>query len=83
MLSRVSPRRFEAFASWMKEIAELTKAAVVAIDGKTLRRSHDRKRGKSAIHMVSAFATANGLVLGQAKVDAKSGEAAAVPELPH
>jgi hypothetical protein len=45
----------------------LTKGEVVAVGGKTLRRSHDKSDGKAAIHMVSAWAAANGLVLGQSK----------------
>jgi predicted transposase YbfD/YdcC len=54
---------------------------VVAIDGKTLRRSHDKGGGHTAIHMVSAWASANRLVLGQYKVDEKSNEIKAIPEL--
>ena len=54
---------------------------VVAIDGKTIRRSHDRRADKSAIHMVSAWASANRLVLGQIKVDDHSNEITAIPEL--
>ena len=55
--------------------------SVVAIDGKTLRRSHDRAADKSAIHMVSAWASANRLILGQTKVDERSNEITAIPEL--
>jgi predicted transposase YbfD/YdcC len=54
---------------------------LVAIDGKTVRRSHDRANGKSAIHMVNAWAVHHGLVLGQVKTDAKSNEITAIPEL--
>jgi len=54
---------------------------LVAVDGKTLRRSHDRSNGKSAIHMVNAWAVHQGLVLGQVKTDAKSNEITAIPEL--
>ncbi len=54
---------------------------VVAIDGKTLRRSYDASEDKAAIHMVSAEATENRLVLGQVKVDDKSNEITAIPEL--
>ena len=53
----------------------------MAIDGKTLRRSHDRAADKSAIHMVSAWASANRLILGQTKVDERSNEITAIPEL--
>jgi predicted transposase YbfD/YdcC len=54
---------------------------VVAIDGKTLRHSFDTATGKSAIHMVSAWATANHISLGQVVVDAKSNEVTAIPQL--
>jgi hypothetical protein len=54
---------------------------VVAIDGKSLRHSYDTSKGKGAISMVSAWATANQLVLGQVKVDNKSNEITAIPEL--
>ena len=53
----------------------------MAIDGKTLRRSYDKRSGKSAIHVVGAWATKNGVVLGQVKVDDKSNEITAIPEL--
>ena len=53
----------------------------IAIDGKTLRRSHDKTNGKSAIHMVSAWASEAKLVLGQVKVNEKSNEITAIPEL--
>ncbi len=59
----------------------MTAGQVVAIDGKTLRRSHDRRLGKEAISMVSAWAAANRLVLGQVKVAEKSNEITAIPEL--
>jgi predicted transposase YbfD/YdcC len=56
-------------------------AQVIALDGKTVRRSHDRASGKQAIHMVSAWATANRLVLAQVKVEDKSNEITALPEI--
>jgi len=71
----------ECFCGWMREICELSDGEVIAIDGKKLRRSHDKTLGKSAIHMVSAWATANKVVLGQWKVDEKSNEITAIPEL--
>lgn len=67
----------EAKEAEAKEVAQ----QVVAIDGKTLRRSHDKGGGHAAIHMVSAWASANRLVLGQCKVDEKSNEITAIPEL--
>ena len=54
---------------------------VIAIDGKTLRRSHDRGAGKKAIHLVSAWSSANRVVLGQVKTDEKSNEITAIPAL--
>ena len=69
------------FIEWVGEVYELTRGQVVAIDGKTLRRSHDKRSGKSAIHVVGAWASANGAVLGQTKVDGKSNEITAIPEL--
>ena len=60
---------------------EVTEGQVVAIDGKTLRRSFDRASSKSAIHMVSAWASANHISLGQVVVDEKSNEITAIPKL--
>jgi len=71
----------KCFASWMHDIFKLTDNEVVAIDGKCLRHSYDRKSGKAAIHMVSAWAHNNRLVLGQVKTDDKSNEITAIPEL--
>ncbi len=82
VFSRISARQFETcFALWMKTTATLTDGQVVAIDGKRLRGSFDKGSDKSAIHMVSAWATENGVVLGQVKVDAKSNEITAIPKL--
>jgi predicted transposase YbfD/YdcC len=78
----LDPVQFQAcFLSWMQAVAEVTRGEVIAIDGKTLRRSFDKGTAKRAIHMVSAWATENGVVLGQRKVDAKSNEITAIPEL--
>jgi|tagenome__1003787_1003787.scaffolds.fasta_scaffold20622902_1 predicted transposase YbfD/YdcC len=71
----------ECFLRWIASVQELTAGEVIAVDGKQLRRSHDATAGKAAIHMVSAWATGNGLVLGQRKVDDKSNEITAIPEL--
>ena len=65
----------------MEAISTQTEGQVIAIDGKTLRRSHDRVIGKEPIHMVSAWATENGVVWGQIKTDEKSNEIIAIPEL--
>jgi predicted transposase YbfD/YdcC len=82
VFGRLAPDQFQTcFTNWILSVSELTKGQVIAIDGKTLRRSHDKTLGKGAIVMVSAWATANRLVLGQVKVDDKSNEIKAVPEL--
>jgi predicted transposase YbfD/YdcC len=67
--------------SWMKAVSEATEGDIVAIDGKTLRRSFDGAAKKAAIHMVSAWSTHNSVVLGQVKTDEKSNEITAVPKL--
>ncbi len=78
----LDPDEFErCFLSWVQTIAEVVEGEVLAIDGKQLRRSHDKRLGKKAIHMVSAWATDNRLVLGQVKVDDKSNEITAIPRL--
>jgi predicted transposase YbfD/YdcC len=69
------------FIDWVQAICEVLEGQVVAIDGKTLRRSHNRTIGKAAIHMVSAWATETQVVLGQIKVDDKSNEITAIPAL--
>jgi predicted transposase YbfD/YdcC len=71
----------QCFVSWIEAIRTATVGEVIAIDGKTLRRSHNRSRGKGAIHLVSAWAARNRLTLGQTKVEEKSNEITAVPEL--
>jgi predicted transposase YbfD/YdcC len=73
---------FEAcFLGWVRGLAAITAGQVVAIDGKTLRRSHDRTGGKGPLHLVSAWAAANRLVLGQVAVADKSNEIVAIPAL--
>jgi predicted transposase YbfD/YdcC len=82
VLARLDPEELQqCFLRWMQAVSEVTEGEVIAIDGKTLRRSFDHARGKSAIHMVSAWASANRLVLGQQKVDEKSNEITAIPAL--
>jgi predicted transposase YbfD/YdcC len=71
----------QAFIRWVESVFKITKGQVIALDGKTLRRSHDKTIGKNAIHMVSAWAKESGLVLGQRKVDEKSNEITAIPQL--
>jgi predicted transposase YbfD/YdcC len=70
-----------SFMRWVERVFHVTHGQVIAIDGKTARRSHDKSIGKDAIHMVSAWASANGITLGQRKVDDKSNEITAIPQL--
>ena len=78
----IDPDAFEAgFATWVGSLAASFEREVVAIDGKTVRRSLDHGPGQSALHVVSAWASGQGLVLGQRCVDGKPNEVTAVPEL--
>ena len=78
----LDPQVFEQhFLEWMQRVAQVTQGQVVAVDGKVLRRSHDVGAGRQAIEMVSAWASQNGLALGQVCVEDKSNEISAVPEL--
>ena len=78
----IDPDAFEAgFAAWAGSLAAGFAREVVAIDGKTIRRSFDHGREQSPLHVVSAWACERGLVLGQRCVDGKSNEITAVPEL--
>jgi predicted transposase YbfD/YdcC len=82
VLRLLDPVEFQTcFLHWMQAVAEVTAGEVVALDGKALRRSFAKGTSKRAIHMVSAWASENGVVLGQRKVDTKSNEITAVPEL--
>ena len=82
VLAAIKPAEFEkCLLSWITALHEITGGQIVAIDGKTLRRSFDAASGKAAIHMVSAWATANCISLGQVVVDAKSNEITAIPKL--
>lgn len=71
----------ERFMRWVERAFQVKTGDVIAVDGKTARGSRDRFRGQSAIHLVSAFAHERGLLLGQRRVDEKSNEITAVPEL--
>jgi predicted transposase YbfD/YdcC len=82
VFARLNPEQFQAcFLTWVRSLVRLSDGEVIAIDGKTLRQSYNRADDKAAIHMLSAWATANRLVLGQRKVDAKSNEITAIPQL--
>jgi predicted transposase YbfD/YdcC len=82
VFARISPDDFRScFMAWVEGVREKTEGEVIAIDGKTSRGSKDRKRGKSPLHMVSAWACANRLVLGQEATAEKSNEITAIPKL--
>jgi len=82
IISGLSVKGFQdCFQSWIQSVAEITDGECIAIDGKTLRRSHDKKSGKKALHMISAWASENEMVLGQVKTEEKSNEITAIPEL--
>jgi len=89
VLSTLNPGAFQAcFTNWIQSLREAAVASsgstnqpVMAIDGKTLRRSHDQSRGLGALHIVSVWATDFGLSLGQVATDEKSNEITAIPEL--
>jgi len=82
ILGAINPLEFEkCLLSWITALHEITDGQVIAIDGKTLRRSFDTASSKAAIHMVSAWATANHVSLGQVVTDAKSNEITAIPKL--
>lgn len=81
LMNRIDPGLFSAcFTAWVRETWP-DRPELVAIDGKTSRRSHDRKADKAALHLVSAFATTSRLVLGQEATPDKSGETVAIPVL--
>jgi predicted transposase YbfD/YdcC len=78
----LSPEALQSgFVKWVQAIAETTVGRVVAIDGKTARRSFDKAAGQGPLHMVSAWASENRLLLGQRACDGKSNEITAIPEL--
>jgi predicted transposase YbfD/YdcC len=84
VLMLVDPEAFERrFLGWVQAVFRPADAAPpqIAIDGKTVRRSFDRKHGRSPLHLVSAYATEHGLVLAQRATETKGGELAVLPEL--
>lgn len=81
ILAPLDAEQFQrCFAAWMTTITGMPEG-VIAIGGKTVRRSHNRSQGTAAIHVVSAFAARQRLVLGQIKVAEKSNEIVAIPKL--
>ncbi len=82
LFARLDPHAFgAAMQSWTQDLHHQTKGQVVALDGKTVRRSFDTATGKAALHVVSAWATRSQLVLAQQAVDDKSNEITAIPQL--
>jgi predicted transposase YbfD/YdcC len=82
IFERMNPKEFQnCFKLWIESVTDQTKGQVIAIDGKTLRRSHDKSTDKKAIHMISAWAASNQVVLGQLKTKEKSNEITAIPQL--
>jgi predicted transposase YbfD/YdcC len=82
VFARLDPAELQrGFLNWVQAVVGELPPQVVAVDGKTLRHSADRSSGQTALHLVSAWATASGLVLGQQATDAKSNEITAIPHL--
>ena len=82
VFAMIDPVQFEAcFTEWVQAVNEVIEGQAIAMNGKTIRRSHDRLSDKSAIHMVSVWASANSLVLGQIRVDDHFNEITAIPQL--
>jgi predicted transposase YbfD/YdcC len=82
IFAMLNPKTLEkAFRDWVAAVTTLTKGEVVAIDGKTLRRSFQKAGSGAFVHMVSAWATGNRMVLGQVKTEEKSNEITAIPRL--
>lgn len=82
VFSLIDPEEFErCFINWINSLFIDVEREIIAIDGKTLRGSHDRKKGKKALHLVSAWAAKNGVVLGQVRTEEKSNEIEAIPRL--
>jgi predicted transposase YbfD/YdcC len=82
VFAAIKPEAFErCFSAWIAALAETRPGELIAIDGKTLRHSFDQASGKAAIHMISAWSLANGLVFGQLATEAKSNEITAIPKL--
>jgi predicted transposase YbfD/YdcC len=82
VIAKLEPKAFnQSFLNWIRKLKELFPENVIPIDGKTLRRSHQKTKGLKALHIVNAYSCANGLTLGQIAVDEKSNEITAIPEL--
>jgi predicted transposase YbfD/YdcC len=82
VFAALSPEAIQtSFISWVETIREKISGDIVSIDGKTIRRSKDLANNKRAIHIISAWSAANGIVLGEIATEEKSNEITAIPEL--
>lgn len=82
LFARLRPEELQqCFVTWVQSVFEISGGQLIAVDGKTLRGSYERGGKRAMIHMVSAWATQNRIVLGQRKVNEKSNEITAIPEL--
>jgi len=82
VFAALSPEAIQTrFISWVETIRDKISGEIVAVDGKTIRRSKDLAKNRRAIHVISAWSTANGIVLGEIATDEKSNEITAIPDL--
>jgi len=82
VFNMLDPEAFEkCFMAWVDNLAQASQGRLIAVDGKTIRRSLDAANGKAAVHMVSAWCDANQMVLGQLATEEKSNEITAIPKL--
>ena len=82
VFAQLDPREFQkGFLSWIQSVYQKTQGEIISIDGKTLRRSHDASKAQEPLHLISAWADANHLVLGQLKSEGKTNEILSIPKL--
>jgi predicted transposase YbfD/YdcC len=82
VFAALSPETIQTrFISWVETIRKKISGEIIAVDGKTIRRSKDLAKNKRAIHVISAWSTTNGIVLGEIATDEKSNEITAIPDL--
>jgi len=82
VFAAIEPEAFErCFLAWIQALTQVRRGRLIAVDGKTLRRSFDRASDRAAIHMISAWSSTNGLVFAQLATEAKSNEITAIPKL--
>jgi hypothetical protein len=82
VFAAIEPSEFEhGFIQWTQRVSQISRGEIVPIEGQSLHRSHDRPGGQPALHLMSAWASQNQLILGQLKVNDKSNEITAIPKL--